>query len=239
MDSEGGKKVEGQEPEGQQPQAQGDGGEQGAGGKPGDGEGRKGSLATGEGDPPKQDAKDGQGEGQEGDDGGPKFFGAPEGDYEFTTPEGFEELDMGMVEKAAPILKDLGLNQEGAQKLVDFFGEYRQEEADRQAQAWKETQEGWIEAAKTDKEFGGDAFDENVKLAQQLLKSDMELADEELIKGLEEYGFGNHPAFIRYQIKVARLLEKHGLLSTEDKAVTGERSDPREGRAKRMFPNMN
>ena len=40
--------------------------------------------------------------------------------YDFKAPEG-QSLDAALVERATPIFKELGLTQDAAQKLVDFY----------------------------------------------------------------------------------------------------------------------
>lgn len=70
--------------------------------------------------------------------------GAPETYEAFTMPEGIE-ADSALIESASPVFKELGLNQEQAQKLVDIY-------AQAQAAQQKSVQEFWngmrAEAAK-------------------------------------------------------------------------------------------
>lgn len=73
-----------------------------------------------------------------------KETGAPEEYEAFTMPEGME-ADSALLESASPVFKELGLNQDQAQKLVDIY-------AQAQANQKKAVQEFWngmrAEAAK-------------------------------------------------------------------------------------------
>ena len=54
-------------------------------------------------------------------DGGAEGLGVPEV-YDFAVPEGFEALDEQTLAKFDPIARELNLNQEQAQKLVELYG---------------------------------------------------------------------------------------------------------------------
>lgn len=55
--------------------------------------------------------------------------GAPEAYTDFKAPEGYE-LDKDTVAKAAPLFKELGLNQDQAQKMVDLYVTLSKDAAD-------------------------------------------------------------------------------------------------------------
>lgn len=74
--------------------------------------------------------------------------------YEFKVPENYE-LNEEKIAEVTPILKELGVSQEGAQKLFDFFA--KQQVAAEQAplDLWKQTQQDWVKEIKADPEIGG------------------------------------------------------------------------------------
>ena len=103
---------------------------------------------------------------------------------------------------ATPLFNELGLNQEQAQKLIDFQSNFVQAGAKKQVDDFNTQIETWKKDSKEDSEFGGDKFDENVKLAQAAVNN---FGTPELKQLLEDYGVGNHPEIIRFMVKVGKL----------------------------------
>lgn len=166
------------------------------------------TATVGEDQEGEGDSKSEDGDEADKDD---KESGAPEQYEEFTAPEG-ADIDAALVEKATPLFKELNLDQAGAQKLVDLYAEAQREFSEGTQQAWSELQESWVEASKTDKEFGGDKFDESVGGANQVLK---QFGGEKLNEALISTGAGNHPEFIRLLVNVRKAL-------SDDVFVKGE-----------------
>ena len=168
------------------------------------GEGDAGKTAEGveAGDKSAEAGKGGEGEGKKPDADAAK--GPPE-KYEFTMPEGVE-LDAVLAEKVDPVLRELGLNNEQANKLASTFAEYRASETQRQSDAYAQQVEEWGKAARDDKEFGGTAFDANVKHAQTAIGK---FGSPEL-KALLADGLGNHPELIRFCVRVGKAIGEDG-----------------------------
>ena len=131
-----------------------------------------------------------------------KADGAPAEYADFTVPEGME-LDKEAAEAFSPVAKELNLTQEQAQSLVNLQSEQVQKMAKAQEETWAETTTKWREDAKSDKEFGGEAFDENVGKAKHALD---EIGTPELRDLLDVTGTGNHPEVIRLLVKVDKLI---------------------------------
>jgi hypothetical protein len=123
---------------------------------------------------------------------------------DFTLPEGMT-LNEGLLDQAAPLFKELGLNQEQAQKLVDF--QAQQVEASQQGQmdSFNQLKSDWVDQAKADPEIGGDKFDETVGVAKEAIAK---FGNEGLSKLLNDFGMGNHPEVIRFMAKVGRLTKE-------------------------------
>lgn len=127
---------------------------------------------------------------------------APDTYADFALPEGIE-LDSAMLEAATPIFKDLGLTQEQAQKLVDFQAKQVQASSQRQVDDFNQLMDDWQNQSKTDKEFGGDAFEKNTGIARLAIDK---FGTPELKQLLNDHGVGNHPEMIRFMFRVGKLL---------------------------------
>ncbi|MDQ8050730.1 hypothetical protein [Luteibacter sp.] len=165
--------------------------------------GAKGAETGADGEKPKEGETEGDKSKEKPDDGS-KPEGPPE-KYEFTMPEGVE-LDAGLAEKVDPILRELNLTNDQANKLANAFAEHRVSEAQRQSDAYAQQVEDWGKQAREDKEFGGAAFEQNVPLAQKAIA---QFGTPEL-KTLLADGLGNHPELIRFCVKVGKAIGEDG-----------------------------
>lgn len=149
----------------------------------------------------------------------------PEEYADFTMPEGIE-VDKSLTDGFKPIAKELGLTQEQAQKLVDYYASGVL--AQRQEQ-WAGVQKGWQESAKVDKEFGGTQFNENMGLAKSALDK---FGTPELKQFLDQYGGGNNPEVIRFFYRVGKAMaEPQHVSGAETKSVDAE------SRIRNLYPN--
>ncbi len=133
--------------------------------------------------------------------------GAPE-KYEFKAPEEGQELDKGALEVFEPIARELNLNNEQAQKLVDVYGSKIMPAINKQlAEGWQKQTEQWAETVKADKELGSD---ESIGEAQKAMDK---FGSPELKQYLEESGLGNHPELIRIFASVGKAMSEDGLVT--------------------------
>ena len=138
--------------------------------------------------------------------------GVPE-KYEIKIPDGME-VDKAMLEEATPMFKELGLSQEKAQKVIDFYStKVLPAFVKRSADTWNAQKESWAAEVKKDQEIGGTKFDASVKSAQRVLNT---LGTDALKKVFDEYGLGNHPEFVRVFARMATHL-KEDTIETGDK----------------------
>ncbi|MGQ1467458.1 hypothetical protein ACT4WO_09785 [Acinetobacter baumannii] len=118
---------------------------------------------------------------------------------EFTMPEGYS-----MNPDDAKVLQELGqqfkMPQESVQKLVDLGVQMQQ----RQIQEQQKTILSWLDAAKADKEYGGENLEKNLLTAQRAFSLPR---GDEISKILYMSGLGNHPAVIGFMTEVGKLLE--------------------------------
>ena len=155
-----------------------------------------------------------------------KPAGAPES-YEFQAPEGVQ-FDDAVIGAFSEVAKELNLPQDQAQKVLDKMAPVI---AARQAEQFQAARTEWAEAAKTDKEFGGEKLTENLGTAKKALDA---LATPELRTLLEESGLGNHP-------EVIRVFYRAGKAISEDRFVAGQAGKTNQGDARRLYAasNMN
>jgi hypothetical protein len=146
---------------------------------------------------------------------------------DFAIPEGLT-LDESLLAEATPVFKELGLNQEQAQKLVDIYAKQVEASFQKQVDDFNQVSDGWLNQAKVDQEFGGDMFDENIKLARNAIDK---LGTPELQKLMDEYKIGNNPELIRFMVRVGKTL-KEDVPGTSGSQVA-EKTD----RVQRMYPN--
>lgn len=144
--------------------------------------------------------------------------------YEFKMPDGVE-LDKAAADEFSAIAKEMGLNQEQAQKVADVGAKMAQ----RHAEAHARQVEAWVGEVKADKEIGGDKLDENLGVARKALDA---FGTPELRDLLNASGMGNHPAVIKAFYKVGKAISEDGFVKG---SPPGASTDP----AKTMFPSMN
>lgn len=150
--------------------------------------------------------------------------------YDFKAPEGVT-FDAELTGEFEGIAKELGLSQANAQKVTDIGAKMAQKFQAKQAEAMQQLSTEWVEAATSDKEFGGEKLNENLAVAQKALST---FGTPELRGLLEKSGLGNNPEVIRFMYRA-------GMAISEDKLVTGGARSTSSGQtqAQRLFPNMN
>lgn len=192
-----------------------DAGDNGAQGGEGTGDANNGADdATVLGGAGKGDAEGGEGQegaadkgeaSEAGDEGGPA--GAPE-KYELTPPEGFDALDADMLAAADPILRDLNLSNDQAQKLVPLVGQAIQAATTRANQAIADgaatQRKEWADAFEADPEIGGANRKSTEAAAARAFDHYGIKQGEGVRKLLDESGLGNHPDLIRFVARVGR-----------------------------------
>ena len=142
---------------------------------------------------------------------------------EFTLPEGVV-LDDETLSSAAELFKEAGLTKEQAQKFVDLQVAANQKAEDKNATIRQE----WSDKSKSDKEYGGDKFNESIASANQALEK---FGTPEFKDMLNETGVGDHPEMIR-------LLKRVGDLTKEDNPLNpGKAPIKKLSRAEQLYPN--
>lgn len=160
-----------------------------------------------------------------------KQDGAPDEYEDFTFPDGIE-ADEAAIKDFVPLAKELDLNQAQAQKLVDYDSQRRLDEAQARQEAWAETLEGWRSDAESDKEIGGNAFNDNIVVAKAAID---EFGTDELKAALDATGVGNHPEFIRFAYRIGKAISDDKL-NVGGARGTAQSSQKTQGQ--KMYPSM-
>jgi hypothetical protein len=169
------------------------------------------SLLTGEN--PEESAPEGEGSSEESapEGEGSSEESAPEGEggdksdepltvESFTVPEGME-LDQDLMNEVVPLFNEAGLNKEQSQKFIDTYASKIQAAEQARLDTFNQLKKEWVDQSKSDKEFGGDGFDENIAAAKNALDK---FGTPELTKLMDDFGVGNHPEMIRFMVRVGR-----------------------------------
>lgn len=137
-------------------------------------------------------------------------------------PDGYSISDEQLA-AFSPVLKELGLTQEQADKLVAFDAQRSlaaQEASQQQAVEFRNKQVGeWETSLRNDAAFGGANFDANVAVAQQFLT---DFGSPELSAFLAESGLGSHPEVVRMFHKAGKELGEGKLHRTTTEVPKAE-----------------
>lgn len=142
------------------------------------------------------------------------FRGPPEsGEYaDYTLPDG-AVADPELKAEFDPIVKELGLSQKGAQKLVEFKAKLDQ----RQLQQWNDYQNSLTVAAKRDPEIGGQRYQPSLAAGRQVIAK---FGNEEFKTMLRDTGVARHPEMIRFLSKVGKAIGETPALGEGGGAVS-------------------
>lgn len=233
----------------------GDGGDAGAGDSgadAGDGKGGDddttvlGSATAGDGagdddGEGKKDGEDGEGDG-EGDLVVPETYELKVATKDAEGKDVEVEIDTDLLAEATPILKELNLTNDQANKLAPFVVKAIDKAFAKQGDEFSTVKADWAKEAAADPEIGGKNWKATQSLAAKALDhfvgpvttkdKDGNETPNEFRKLLDESGLGNHPAMIRAFRKIGEGLAEDGTFARSD---TGAPAKP--PREEVMYPN--
>jgi len=157
---------------------------------------------------------------------------------EFNVPEGYT-LDPGINTEAKNIFKTMGLSQEHAQQLVDFYVAKSTEAQNAPFQVWNEMQEKWVKEIKADPTIGPRLNEVKTTISRAIDGlNDPKLA-QDFRAAMDFTGAGNNPAFIKAFYKLAQMVTegRHVSGNGPSPAGQGDRSRPASA-ARAMYPNL-
>lgn len=165
--------------------------------------------------------------------------GAPEKYEAFKAPEGYE-LDQPTVDRAIPLFKELGLSQEGAQKLIDFQSELSKQASEAGVQLWMDTQAKWVDAVKADPEIGHKLPEVKATISKAIDSVLGPALGKDFREAMDFTGAGNNPAFIKgfYKFAQGRTEGTHVAAGGPSKFGQAKSSAKGEGFEHALYPNL-
>lgn len=166
------------------------------------------------------------------------------GDYKpFTVPEGYE-LNPEVATEASTLFKEMGLNQDQAQKLVDFYGKQVQSRDTTSTAAaetaWSETNKAWQTETLADPDLGPNIG----KVKETISRALDSLGDAALTKDFKQVmdmtGAGNHKSFVKAFYKLAQAATEGRHVKGTGPTVEGQRA-PGQGKpsaAQALYPTL-
>lgn len=153
--------------------------------------------------------------------------------YDLKLPEGsmFSADEILAIEGEA---RELGLNQEKAQKLLESRNEDRAKYREGQQQVLADTVKAWADALPSDPEIAGKDGTEyaaNVARAKQALNK---FGSPKLKEELNKTGLGNHPELVRLFVRVGKAMKEDNF-HTGNTTGTVQSGDPEKARAGRFY----
>lgn len=97
-----------------------------------------------------------------------------------------------------------GVTTEAAQALIDTVAPALQKAVNAPYEAWAKLNGEWIASCENDKEFGGEAYQKNLSHAARAINHFGN--GPEVIEALNLTGGGNHPALVRWMVRVGKSL---------------------------------
>lgn len=163
--------------------------------------------------------------------------GAPE-TYELKAPEGFE-FDAKALEEVTPILKELNIPQEGAQRLADFFAKQNKDAAEAPVKFYNDMRAEWRKEIDANPKFKDQAA-----VKATIGRALDQLNNPELVTKYKEAmdftGAGDNPAFVEVWYEMAKMLTEGTHVAGKGPAPSGQTnpSAAPKSLASAMFPHL-
>ena len=161
--------------------------------------------------------------------------GAPD-KYEFNSKvaDAPDELDPEVLTAFGDVAKELNLPQDAAQKVLDKVAPVIQA---RQAEQVEKARVEWAEESKSDEEFGGETFENNLETAKTALNA---FGTEPFKQLLSESGLGNHPEVIRFMYRAGKAISEDSYVGNSQGANAQGSSVPQDfdGKANALYSNQ-
>jgi len=160
-----------------------------------------------------------------------------------TTSDTQEDLKIEFPEGANPelvaafksVAKEIALDSEKAQKIVDAYLQAEKKVAAALQAEWLETHRRWEKEIREDPEFGGPRFERNVNLANRALE---QFGGQELIDFLREARLTNCPPLVRAFMRIGQALAPDSIAGSHGAPNSPDASkDPFDAWLERTMPN--
>ncbi len=142
------------------------------------------------------------------------------------------DLDPALVVLATPVLKDLKLTNDQANKLVGLVPEIQQRTLQALNDDFTATRAGWAKQTKEDAEIGGQHLPQTLTLASRALDKFGALSvkdangneTNEFRALLNDSGLGDHPVMLKMFREVGKLVSEDGALVRGDSNPQSKKS---------------
>jgi hypothetical protein len=116
--------------------------------------------------------------------------------YQLTPPDGFEINDE-IVAEFDPVFRELGLNNDQANKLMPLAGRLIERITSANEDEFTALRADWARRTKADAQIGGANWPETARLVGRALDAAGSPRGSEFRQYLDETGLGNHPEMVR------------------------------------------
>lgn len=172
----------------------------------------------------------------------PEDNGVPEAyELKLTVPgegEGAEPtevpLDPALVEAATPLLKEAGLTNAQANKILPLVPDIQKALVKQQGDEFARVRAEWAEQAQKDPEIGGAKLDESKRLAAKALdhftgpmvikNADGTETPNEFRKIMDESGLGNHPVMLKAFARIGAAMSEDNAFVRNTTETTAKKS---------------
>ena len=170
---------------------------------------------------------------------------APDTYTPFSAPTGYT-LDPATIEAATPIFRDLGLDQAGAQRLIDFHAAQMLAAAAGPQDSYAALRTDWQGKVKSDPELsaatsgartGLDAVKADIGRALAILPPDL---TRDFRAAMDLTGAGDHPAFVKAMWKLSAYITEGTHVAGTGPSAHGQTAPgaaTRPSAAKALYPN--
>jgi hypothetical protein len=142
-------------------------------------------------------------------------------------PEGLV-VDDAAKGKFLEIANEFGISKDAANKLVGLQAELAKQASEAGSKLWMDTQKQWQDQVRADQEIGGTKLEENLSHIAKLLNTH---GNDEVRQAFDVTGAGNHPAVIKFLVKLGKELG-------EGTPVSGRPSTAPQDAASILYPNQ-
>lgn len=166
---------------------------------------------------------------------------APEAYTDFRAPEG-GKLDPTVIAEATPIFKELGLSQDSAQRLVDFYNQQITKVAGPEVmKAIVEAQnEKFVTALKADPDIGGKLEQVKIDIGRAYDAIGNPKLVAEFKSAMDSSPEGNNPAFVKMFHAMAQRVIEGKAVTGGGPSVAGQTQKPEAAKslAASMYPHL-
>lgn len=132
-------------------------------------------------------------------------------EYDIKLPEGNQLFNDSDKERIVSFAKEHGLSNDAAQKLLDSEADKLRAIQENYVRSQEAQAQEWQNMLKDDKDFGGENFEGNVKLARSVIQK---FGSDELKTALNKSGFANFPPLVKMIAKIGKQMENDTLVTS-------------------------